>query len=106
MVIAGKRGDPVRVIFPGRIAFSDWLRGFGFLVIVDHGGGYMSLYGHNEALERQAGDWAPAGEIIATVGDSGGQAETTLYFEIRHNGVPLNPLDWCARPVEAALVSP
>jgi len=106
VVIAGKRGDPVRVIFPGRIAFSDWLRGFGFLVIVDHGGGYMSLYGHNEALERQAGDWAPAGEIIATVGDSGGQAETTLYFEIRHNGIPLNPLSWCTRPVKATLVSP
>lgn len=106
VVIAGKRGDPVRVIFPGRIAFSDWLRGFGFLVIVDHGGGYMSLYGHNETLEGQAGDWAPAGEIIATVGDSGGQAETTLYFEIRHNGIPLNPLSWCTRPVKATLVSP
>lgn len=106
VVIAGKRGDPVRVIFPGRVAFSDWLRGFGFLVIVDHGGGYMSLYGHNEALERQAGDWVQAGEIIATVGDSGGRAETTLYFEIRHNGVPRNPLNWCTRPVEAALVSP
>ena len=106
VVIAGKRGDPVRVIFPGRIAFSDWLRGFGFLVIVDHGGGYMSLYGHNETLEGQAGDWAPAGEIIATVGDSGGQAETTLYFQIRHNGIPLNPLSWCTRPVKATLVSP
>jgi septal ring factor EnvC (AmiA/AmiB activator) len=106
VVIAGKRGDPVRVIFPGRIAFSDWLRGFGFLVIVDHGGGYMSLYGHNEALKRKAGDWVQTGEIIATVGNSGGQAKTTLYFEIRRDGVPTNPLSWCTRPVEAALVSP
>lgn len=106
VVITGNRGDPVRAISNGRVAFADWLRGFGFLVILDHGDGYMSLYGHNEALKREAGDWVAGGEVIATVGDSGGQPVASLYFEIRHNGVPSNPARWCARPNSAALVSP
>jgi septal ring factor EnvC (AmiA/AmiB activator) len=106
VVITGNRGDPVKAISNGRVAFADWLRGFGFLVILDHGDGYMSLYAHNEALKREAGDWVAGGEIIATVGDSGGQPEAALYFEIRHNGVPANPAKWCAGPDPAALVSP
>ncbi|MDX1512684.1 MAG: peptidoglycan DD-metalloendopeptidase family protein [Gammaproteobacteria bacterium] len=106
VMIAGDRGEPVRAISNGRVAFADWLRGFGFLVILDHGEGYMSLYGHNEALNREAGDWVSAGDVIATLGDSGGRSETALYFEIRHNGVPSNPALWCNRSVPQALVSP
>ncbi len=96
----------MRAISYGRVAFADWLRGFGFLVILDHGGGYMSLYGYAQTLSREAGDWVQAGEVIASVGDSGGQAETALYFEIRHNGVPTNPAGWCSRAATAAVVSP
>ena len=66
----------------------------------------MSLYGHNESLKREAGDWVAGGEVIATVGDSGGQPDAALYFEIRHNGVPSNPAKWCTKPNSAALVSP
>ncbi len=106
VVISGKRGQPVKAISYGRVAFADWLRGFGFLVILDHGNGYMSLYGYAQTLSREVGDWVQAGEIIASVGDSGGQAETGLYFEIRHNGVPSNPARWCSRAATTALVSP
>jgi septal ring factor EnvC (AmiA/AmiB activator) len=84
----------VRAVYYGRVAFSDWLPGLGLLVIVDHGGGYMSLYGYNEALLREPGEWVAPGDAIAQVGDSGGQAETGLYFEIRHNGEPVDPGQW------------
>jgi septal ring factor EnvC (AmiA/AmiB activator) len=83
VLIGSSYGIPVRTISHGRIAFSDWLQGFGFIIIVDHGDGYMSLYGHNETLFKQAGDWVTAGEVIATTGDSGGQPDPGLYFEIR-----------------------
>ncbi len=106
VVISARRGEPVKAISYGRVAFADWLRGFGFLVILDHGAGYMSLYGYAQTLSREVGDWVQAGEIIASVGDSGGQAETALYFEIRHNGVPANPAGWCSRDSMATLVSP
>ncbi|HSS65064.1 MAG TPA: peptidoglycan DD-metalloendopeptidase family protein [Gammaproteobacteria bacterium] len=106
VVISGKRGEPVQAISYGRVAFADWLRGFGFLVILDHGAGYMSLYGYAQTLSREVGDWVQAGEIIAAVGDSGGQTDTALYFEIRHNGTPSNPAGWCSRAATAALVSP
>lgn len=106
VVLSGKRGEPVRAISHGRVAFADWLRGFGFLVILDHGAGYMSLYGYAQSLNREVGDWVQAGEIIASVGDSGGQTETALYFEIRHNGTPSNPAGWCTRAATAAFVGP
>ncbi|HEY9183360.1 MAG TPA: peptidoglycan DD-metalloendopeptidase family protein, partial [Gammaproteobacteria bacterium] len=89
-------GTPVRAVYHGRVAFADWLQGLGLLVIVDHGGGYMSLYGHNEALLKESGDWVEPGETIAQVGDSGGQARPGLYFEIRYNGEPVNPHPWIA----------
>ena len=73
--------------------------GLGLLLILDHGGGYMSLYGHNEALLKQPGDRVDAGEPVAQVGDSGGQARAALYFEIRQNGEPVNPHQWITRPV-------
>jgi septal ring factor EnvC (AmiA/AmiB activator) len=94
--IAAKRGQDVRAIAHGRVAYADWLRGFGLLMIIDHGDGYMSLYGHNESLYKEVGDWVSAGEVIASVGATGGSAESGLYFEIRHNGQPQDPLAWCS----------
>ena len=88
-------GTPVRSIHNGRVVFSDWFKGSGLLTIIDHGNGYMSLYAHNESLLRETGEWVKAGEPIATVGRSGGQQQSALYFEIRYNGNPVNPGHWC-----------
>jgi septal ring factor EnvC (AmiA/AmiB activator) len=82
----------------GRIAFADWLRGFGLLLIVDHGDGYMTLYGHNQSLFKEAGDWVEAGEPVAAVGRSGGRDLAGVYFGIRHQGKAINPARWCRRP--------
>jgi septal ring factor EnvC (AmiA/AmiB activator) len=92
----------VHAISQGRVVFADWMRGYGLLVIIDHGGGYMSLYGHNQSLYKVAGDWVEPGELIARVGDSGGQDAPGLYFEIRHRGKPVNPARWCSRKVKLA----
>ena len=102
VVIKSAYGTPVRAISYGRVAFADWLQGFGFITIIDHDDGYMSLYGHNQELYKQPGDWVEAGEVIATVGDSGGQANSGLYFEIRYQGKPVNPDKWCSRKVRHA----
>jgi len=96
VLIKAELGTPVRVISHGRVAFSDWLQGFGFITIIDHGDGYMSLYGQNESLFKQTGDWVQAGEVIATAGDSGGQPISGVYFEIRSRGKPVNPSKWCS----------
>jgi len=95
IVIQTQAGENIRSVAYGRVVFADWLRGFGMLLIIDHGKGYMSLYGHNEQLHKKLGDWVQANEVIATSGNSGGQDTTSLYFEIRHNGVPQNPKKWC-----------
>jgi murein hydrolase activator len=92
--IAAPAGRDVKAIAGGRVVFADWLRGFGNLMIIDHGGAYMSLYANNEALYRQVGDPIRAGETIATVGNSGGNPDSGLYFELRHQGKPLDPLSW------------
>jgi murein hydrolase activator len=92
--IEASQGAPVRAVYHGRVEFADWLPGLGLLIIVDHGDGYMSLYAHNEALLKEAGDWVEPGEAIAQVGDTGGQARPSLYFEIRKNGEPVNPHAW------------
>jgi murein hydrolase activator len=97
VLLEAAAGTPVRAVYHGRVAFADWLQGLGLLVIVDHGGGYMSLYGHNEALLKESGDWVEPGEAIAQVGDTGGQARAGSYFEIRYNGEPVNPHPWIAR---------
>jgi septal ring factor EnvC (AmiA/AmiB activator) len=97
VLLEASAGTPVRAVHRGRVAFADWLQGLGLLVIVDHGGGYMSLYAHNEALLKESGDWVEPGEAIAQVGDTGGQARPGLYFELRHNGEPVNPHAWIAR---------
>ena len=95
MIEAAEGGD-VRAVAQGRVAFSDWMRGFGLLVIIDHGDGYMSLYGHNQTLYKEVGEWVDTGEVVAQLGASGGQSASGLYFEIRHKGQPINPVRWCA----------
>ncbi len=95
--IDAREGEPVRAIHNGRVVFADWLRGSGLLIIVDHGNDYLSLYAHNQTLLKNVGDVVKGGEQIATVGDTGGEQHTGLYFEIRHKGAPTNPADWCRR---------
>lgn len=92
VLISANEGAAVNAIHHGRIVYSDYLRGFGLMTIIDHGNGYMSLYGHNEALYKQPGDWVEAGEQVATVGQSGGYPATGLYFEIRLKSKALNPV--------------
>ena len=87
-------GSEVKSIAGGRVVFADWMRGFGNLIIVDHGGNYLSIYGNNEALLKQSGDSVKGGDTIASVGNSGGNPESGLYFELRHQGQPLDPLKW------------
>ncbi|MFE8070815.1 peptidoglycan DD-metalloendopeptidase family protein [Marinobacteraceae bacterium S3BR75-40.1] len=97
IVIAASPGTPVKAVHYGRVVFANWLRGFGLLLIVDHGDGYMSLYGQNESLLKSPGDWVRAGETIALSGNSGGARQPGLYFEIRKGGKPRNPLKWLRR---------
>ncbi|TNJ33368.1 peptidase M23 [Arenimonas terrae] len=94
LLIAGTAGAEVRAVAPGRIAYSDWLKGYGLLTIVDHGDGWMSLYAFNDALLKDVGDWVRSGEPLATVGSSGGQGRPALYFELRRNGQPQDPKPW------------
>ena len=86
--------QPINAVHHGRVVFADWLRGFGLLLILDHGDDYMSLYGFNQALLKDTGDWVRGGEVIASAGNSGGQTQSGLYFEIRHKGKPGNPARW------------
>lgn len=95
--IAGNAGDPVRAIGYGRVAYADWLRGYGLLLIVDHGDGYMSLYGHNDALLAAEGSWVQDGQTIARIGRSGGEATAGLYFELRERGRSVDPQRWLRR---------
>ncbi len=91
---SGRAGSHVKAIHHGRVVFSDWLRGFGLLTIVDHGQGYMSLYARNQALLKSVGDWVETGEVISKLGRSGGFDNDALYFEIRYKGTPQNPKRW------------
>ncbi len=97
VVLAAPRGREVRSVYHGRVIFADWLAGLGLLVIVDHGESYMTLYGYNETILKNAGDWVAPGDVIATVGDSGGQNQSSLYFELRRGTRPLNPRQWVTR---------
>jgi septal ring factor EnvC (AmiA/AmiB activator) len=97
VLVSARPGTPVHAVSHGRVAFADWLRGFGLLMIIEHGDGYMSLYGHSESLFKDVGDWVEAGERIGLVGDSGGRESSGLYFEIRHRGKPVNPMRWCGK---------
>jgi septal ring factor EnvC (AmiA/AmiB activator) len=95
--ISAPPGTPVTAVSRGRVAFADWLRGFGLLVIVDHGEGWMSLYGYCEALLVAEGDWVEAGAQLGTVGTSGGQAQSALHFQLRRNGETVDPQRWLTR---------
>jgi len=94
VVIRAAQGTPVRAVAPGRVVYAAWLTGFGNLMIVDHGAQYLTVYAYNQSLLRAVGDVVSAGQTIARVGATGGQVEPGLYFEIRHEGVPVNPRLW------------
>lgn len=94
-VIAAHPGQPVHAVASGRIIFAKWLAGYGLLIIINHGSGYMTLYGRNQQLDVNTGDYVKPGEVIATAGKSGGFDHTSLYFSIRHNTTTLNPSAWC-----------
>ncbi|VVM64233.1 murein hydrolase activator EnvC family protein [Pseudomonas fluorescens] len=95
VMISASAGSQVHAVHGGRVVFADWLRGAGLLVILDHGNGFLSLYGHNQTLLKSAGDVVKAGEPISTVGNSGGQDTSALYFAIRQQGHPSDPAQWC-----------
>ena len=94
LFIRAAEGGEIKSIAPGKVIFADWLRGFGNLIILDHGAQYMSIYGNNQSLLKQAGDTVGAGEVIATVGNSGGNEQSGLYFELRYQGKAFDPLSW------------
>ena len=94
LFIRAPQGQEVRAVGTGQVAFADWLRGFGNLLIIDHGGGFLSLYSNNESLYKQPGDSVRAGDVVAAVGATGGQDEPGLYFELRRQGKPFDPLTW------------
>jgi septal ring factor EnvC (AmiA/AmiB activator) len=102
VLVAAPRGAEVRAVYHGRVAYADWLPGMGLLVIVDHGDGYMSLYGHNEALFKSVGEWVGPGDVLAAAGDSGGSEQTALYFEIRKGTRPENPHRWFGQRLSAS----
>lgn len=95
VLIDAPEGREVKAIHQGRVIFSDYMRGQGMLLIIDHGDNYLSLYAHNQVLYKETGDWVSAGDLVGRVGNSGGQANASLYFEIRHQGKPVNPAQWC-----------
>ena len=99
VVINADYDTPVRAVSNGRVAFADWLQGYGFITIIDHNDGFMSLYGYSQELYKQVGDWVETSDVIASVGDSGGQPSSGLYFEIRKQGKPINPKKWCSSSV-------
>ncbi|HHQ4762987.1 murein hydrolase activator EnvC [Aeromonas veronii] len=96
-LIGASEGTQVKAVAPGQVVYADWLDGFGMLLVIDHGKGYMSLYGHNQSLLRQVGQNVEQGEPVALVGDSGGQDRPGLYFEIRYQGEAINPTKWLAK---------
>ena len=97
VLIGASAGTTVKAVADGRVVFADWMNGYGLILIVDHGNGYMSLYAHNDALLRDAGDAVKRGDALASVGNSGGQGRTALYFELRRNGQPVDPSSWLQR---------
>jgi len=93
--IQARAGTEVKAVHQGRVAYADWLRGFGLLLIIDHGEGFMSLYGHNQSLFKAVGDPVDTGEAIAQAGNGGGSLNSGIYFGFRHQGKPLDPAHWC-----------
>ncbi|CCP09457.1 Lipoprotein nlpD Flags: Precursor [Stenotrophomonas maltophilia SKK35] len=97
MLIGAPAGSTVTAVADGTVVFSDWMTGYGMILIVDHGNGYMSLYAHNDTLLKDAGARVSRGDAVAKVGNSGGQGVTALYFELRRGGQPVNPDSWLQR---------
>ncbi|BCV38784.1 MULTISPECIES: murein hydrolase activator EnvC family protein [Shewanella] len=97
VMLSAPEGQSISAVAAGKVIYADWLRGFGMVLVVDHGKGFMSLYGHAQALLKDAGDTVKAGEAVALVGRSGGQTEPGLYFEIRHKGQAVDPANYCRR---------
>lgn len=93
-LISAESGTEIRAIYHGRVVFSNYLRGFGLLVIIDHGAGYLSLYAHNQELMTEVGDWIESGDAIARAGNTGGLTDPALYFELREKGIPIDPKNW------------
>ena len=98
LLIGASTGATVKAVANGKVVFADWMNGYGLILIIDHGNGYMSLYAHNEALLRDAGDDVKRGDPVASVGNSGNQSRPGLYFELRRNGQPVNPGTWLQQP--------
>jgi septal ring factor EnvC (AmiA/AmiB activator) len=94
LFIRTAEGANVKVVAGGRVVFAEWLRGFGNLIIVDHGSQYMTIYGNNQAILKRAGDAIKAGDVIANAGNTGGNEQSGLYFEMRHQGRAFDPLGW------------
>lgn len=94
VIFDSSNGRPVSAVHQGKVLYADWLKGLGLVTVIDHGDGFMSLYGHNQALLRNVGDVVDAGETIALVGQSGGRPRPGLYFELRHKGQAINPSNW------------
>ena len=92
--IAAKKGEPVRAVFGGKIVYANWFKGYGNMIIIDHGTSYHTVYAHVEEIFKTTGDTVKTGEVIATVGDTGSMTGAKLHFEIRHHGKPLNPMHW------------
>ena len=97
LFIKSDHGREVHVVADGQVVYADWLRGYGNLLVIDHGGGFMSLYGNNESLLKQVGDSVQSGETVASVGSTGGALESGVYFELRHEGKPFDPMKWVGR---------
>ena len=96
-LISAEQGEPVQAVHGGRVIYSDWLRGQGLLVVIDHGDGWLSLYARNHSLLRRVGDRVKSGDLVARAGASGGSEASGLYFEIRRDGKPVDPADWIRR---------
>ena len=97
VLINANEGVEIKAVTRGKVVYAEWLRGYGLLTIIDHGQGYMTLYAFNQSLYKRTGDTVEAGDVIASVGQSGGRSQAGLYFGIRKKGVPIDPLEWCQR---------
>ena len=97
LLISAGLGSPVRAVADGSVVFAEWMTGYGLILIVDHGNGYLSLYAHNESLLKDVGAVVKRGDAVARVGNSGGLAQPALYFELRRNGQPVDPAVWIGR---------
>ena len=97
VLIDANEGMEIKAVTRGKVVYAEWLRGYGLLTIIDHGQGYMSLYAFNQSLYKRVGESVEAGDVIASVGQSGGRSQAGLYFGIRKKGVPIDPLEWCRK---------